>query len=370
MLHGPTRRALMLGSTAAAAAGFLFRDAAAKVLEPGAAVPEVDSLKMTVVMDSNHDLFLGAQAPAAVKVTRARGAADYRKILHNQWGLSLHLETARGGENRRYLLDFGYTAEALGNNLDILGVDPAKIDALILSHGHFDHYGGLLGFLAAHREKLAPALRLYAGGEDNFCRRVSGPNPQGHFSEFGVLDRRELATRKVEVVKCEKPTLIEDHAFTTGAIERQGFERVLPNTRVVREIKDGLGCDLGHFTQAERSGQPVPDEHVHEHATCFLVKGRGLVVITSCGHAGIINTIRQAMAVARTGKLHALVGGFHLAVAREDYLRQSVAALKALDPDVVIPMHCSGINFVNAVREAMPERLALSSTGSGFAFGA
>ena len=92
--------------------------------------------------------------------------------------------------------------------------------------------------------------------------------------------------------------------------------------------------------------------------------------ITSCGHAGILNTVRQAIEVSGTQKLHALVGGFHLAPAPDEYLKQVIAELKSLNPDVVIPMHCSGINFVQAMRETMPERLALSTTGSEFILGA
>ena len=98
-------------------------------------------------------------------------------------------------------------------------------------------------------------------------------------------------------------------------------------------------------------GKIVPDEHIHEHATCFNLKDRGLIVISSCGHVGIVNSVRQAQEVSGVQKVHAIVGGFHLGPAPADYLNQVAAEVKKLQPDVVIPMHCSGNNFIQAVRE-------------------
>ena len=171
----------------------------------------------------------------------------------------------------------------------------------------------------------------------------------------------------------EDPIVIEGHAFTTGVVPRTGIEYVLPNTWVEVGIKDGPGCDANaymnhHFTADELAGKPQPDQHWHEHATCFRLGDRGLVVISSCGHAGIVNTLRRAQEVSGVEKIYALVGGFHLAPAPADYLTQVMAELKKFDIEHVMPMHCRGQNFVNLAAKEMPEKLVLCGTGSSFTF--
>src|SRR5918999_528647 len=235
--------------------------------------------------------------------------------------------------------------------------------------GHIDHYGGLIGFLGQYRNVLPADLKLYAGGEDNFCHRMRGATV-GQLGENGTLERRQVEAHKVTTVLCETPTVIADHVFTTGKIKRSSIERVLPNGFVDYTNKESAGCDYSHFTAAELQGKMVPDEHVHEHATCFNVRGKGLVVISSCGHVGIVNSVRQAQEVSGISKVHAVVGGFHLGPAPNDYLHAVVAEIKKLEPDAVIPMHCSGANFTQAVREEMPDKLVLATIGSRIMFGA
>jgi 7,8-dihydropterin-6-yl-methyl-4-(beta-D-ribofuranosyl)aminobenzene 5'-phosphate synthase len=366
------RRRFFLASAAVAAQLGLSRgvlSAPRAAPPPALAVPTVDTLRVRVLTDSSYDTPRPGSSPW-VKVSRAPfySGADFRKALHNEWGLSLALESQAGPQTRNFLLDYGYTPQALLNNAEILGLDVGKVRALILSHGHYDHFGGLIGFLEQNRARLPSDIALYVGGEDNFCNRVTRAGAPGHFSDWGVLDRRALAALNVRIVSCEQPTIIEGQAFTTGVIERRSFERVLPNTLVEYGMKNGLGCNMPEAAQ-KAQGQPVPDEHLHEHATCFHLKDRGLVVISSCGHSGIVNTVLQAQQVSGVAKVHAVMGGFHLFPAPDDYLRRTVAALKDLDPDVVIPLHCSGPGFVTAMRETLGERLLTSTNGTEFLFG-
>lgn len=364
-----TRRHFVMGSTALLALSGIARSTLGQ-MQVGGNMPVVDTLVVRVLTDSSYD----TPRPTASNLVKVRRSAlvwraDYRKTLHNEWGLSLALESHMGADTRHLMLDYGYTPEALMNNMEIIGIDGAKMQALILSHGHFDHFGGLIAFLQKNRNRLPANLTLYVGGEDNFCSRKTSSGTPGHFTDWGVLDRRELERLNVKIVKCERPTVIEGHAFTTGTIARRSFERVLPNTQVSYHKTDGIGCDMPD-ADAKAEGKFVADEHVNEHATCFNVKDRGLVVISSCGHAGIVNTVLQAMEVSGVSKVHAVMGGFHLFPAADDYVRRTVKELKAMNPDAVIPLHCSGPGIVNALRELLPDRLIPSTTGTEFTFGA
>jgi 7,8-dihydropterin-6-yl-methyl-4-(beta-D-ribofuranosyl)aminobenzene 5'-phosphate synthase len=333
----------------------------------------VDELIVRQVTDGSHDIFLGGAEYSDLTVRRTGPRSAQGKTLQSEWGLALHLQSKKGQETRQYLLDFGFMPSTYQNNLALLGIDVSKIDALIISHGHYDHVGGLTGFLEAQRSLMRKDLRLYTGGEDDFCERFSR-RPDGSLSNSGFpLDRRKLRAMNVEPVLSEAPIIIEDHAFTTGVVPRSSIEHVLPNTLVKFGIQDGIGCEPKaygnhHFTDEELAGAVVPDQHWHEHATCFRVGDRGLVVITSCGHCGIINTLRRAQEVSGTEKIYALLGGFHLAEAPDEYLRQVMTELKKFDLEHVLPMHCSGANFIALAKQEMPEKLVLCTTGSSFTF--
>jgi 7,8-dihydropterin-6-yl-methyl-4-(beta-D-ribofuranosyl)aminobenzene 5'-phosphate synthase len=331
-------------------------------------VPTIDKLSVRVLVDSASDLFFRPQEAAGVKTEPGR-SSDSMRPLHSEWGLSLYLEPQRGEEKRTFLLDFGWTPEVINGNMDLLKVDAKKIDALIMSHGHFDHWGGLLGFLERHRKDMASEMTIYAGGEDNFCPRYVKMGAMGDLADYGTLDRRDIAKQNVKVVLCEAPVVIGGQAFTTGKIKRNSLEKVLPNSMVGFQQKDGAGCNAGHYLPAEMEGKIVPDEHIHEHATCFNLKDKGLIVISSCGHVGIVNSVRQAMEVSGVQKVHAIMGGFHLGPAPADYLTQVVAEIGKLNPDVLIPMHCSGLNFTQEAMRQMPGKVLTTTTGTRITFG-
>jgi len=368
------RRQFVLGSTAVIAHMGLAQRASAQT--PGlAAVPTVDSLTVRVITDSTYDTDRPGSSRwvkirrAPIRIPGGNPPVDWRRTLHNEWGLSLALESRIASDIRNLLLDFGFTPNALLNNMEYMGIDGAKMQGLIMSHGHNDHFGGLPGFLDKFRGKLPDDLTLYAGGEDNFCNRVVQRGGPGLFTDTGVLDRRDLEKHRVKIVSCERPTVIMGHAFSTGMIARRSFERVGAGALVEYYKTRGVGCDMPD-ANARAGGKPVADQQIHEHGTCFNVKDRGLVVISSCGHAGIINTVRQAMEVSGVDKVHAALGGFHLFPATEDYLRQTIAELKTLDPDVIIPMHCSGPGLIALLRTDLADRVLTSTTGTEYTFGA
>src|ERR1700734_2195717 len=156
-------------------------------------VPVIDELTIREITDNTHDIFLkGTELPGLVVRRTGFPEAPQGRTLESEWGLALYLESRKDKESRRYLLDFGFTPDVYANNLELMKIDVAQVDALIISHGHFDHIGGLMGFLESNRDKMRKELRLYTGGEDDFCRRFSR-NADGSLSNFGTpLDRRKL----------------------------------------------------------------------------------------------------------------------------------------------------------------------------------
>lgn len=357
-----TRRRFLQG----AAAGLL--GAAARPSAPRAPleVPQVDELTLQVIVDNaTFGPFLGDPALPGLRVTRAGGggARMPKRPLLAEFGLSVLGVSRAGPQTRRVLVDFGYSPEVLSNNLQLLGIDPGTINVAVLSHGHLDHYGGVAGLFGRRADQL-PRLPLFVGGEEAFCERVAmiGKPPP----VMGALDRAELTRAGFEPRIAPEPVIIAGHAFTTGVIPLGGFERAAIPTR----MRPGIGCDVRGLSATKRSLAVVDDDGEHELATCYAVKGLGLVVIASCSHRGILNSVRRAQAISGIEKVHAVVGGFHLVRPRtEDEARRTVAELAKIDPAYIIPMHCSGEAFIAEALRVIPGKVVRPYVGSSFAFG-
>jgi 7,8-dihydropterin-6-yl-methyl-4-(beta-D-ribofuranosyl)aminobenzene 5'-phosphate synthase len=364
------RQVLKLGAVAGTtfALGGLtrFRGASAQ-----SSVPTVDRLVLTNVVDNVYDVFAREGKLASITVQRTPLGGPGTSLLAEH-GLAYHVESLRGSERREVLLDFSLTDLNLFNNYRALKVDPLAADALVISHGHRDHYGALPELARVSQGKLKPGLTLYAGGEDTFCHRVV-VTPAGTTFDQGQLDLAALEARGLKVVLAKQPTVVAGHLTTTGQIPRiTDFEKPPAAARLVAGPMDSM-CSPTHFGTVKmevKPGELAVDNFQGEHATVVNVRDRGLVVITSCGHAGVINSVRQAQKTTGIEKVHAIVGGFHLAPAPEEIVARTVQAFKAIDPDYIIPAHCTGLNTIVAVQREMPKTLVLPSTGTRVLFGA
>jgi 7,8-dihydropterin-6-yl-methyl-4-(beta-D-ribofuranosyl)aminobenzene 5'-phosphate synthase len=336
----------------------------------GGAVPQVDRLNVRIVSDIIVRRFATSQKLDGLTIERLQGNeslnAPPRATLVGEWGLSMHAESQRGNEVRNILVDFGYNPVTLLTNMEILKIQPEKFDAFVLSHGHYDHFGGLVGFLSATKGKLKKDLPFFVGGEDCFCTRTATSGGQ-----FGALDRQAIKDSNLMLMMAEGPAIVADHAFTTGKIAESTFEKPLRSTREKVGIANGFGCFPDKVAPAKNTGDFVTDDFEHEIGTNFLLKGKGLVVLTSCSHRGVLNTIRQAQVASGVQKVHAVIGGFHLVPPLDDdYFKRIIAELKEINPDYLMPAHCTGEPFYDMVRREMPGKVYQSNVGTLYSFSA
>ncbi len=330
-------------------------------------VPTVDRLAVRIVTDNIVIQFVPSETREGLAIERKSGNTHPdrppRYILNGEWGLAMHAQSSAGAEKRNVLIDFGYTPEVLNNNLAILDIDPSTFDAIVLSHGHYDHFGGMVGFLQAHAEKLKKETPFYCGGEDTFCIRR---NPGG---QFGALDRKAILDSGLTLMMAAEPALVADHAFTTGRIGQTSFEKPLqPSTEIVG-IYDRFGCFPEEMPTHKNTGTYIPDDFEHEIATVYNVKGRGLVVLTSCSHRGVINTVRAAMKASGIEQVLAVIGGFHIVPPLgEDYIRTAIAEFRDIDPKYIIVGHCTGDRFYDFARAELGDKVIHSAVGTRFVF--
>jgi 7,8-dihydropterin-6-yl-methyl-4-(beta-D-ribofuranosyl)aminobenzene 5'-phosphate synthase len=261
-------------------------------------------------------------------------------------GLSFLVSVISEGKRRTLLFDTGSSVGALTHNLRALNADPAEIEAIVLSHGHFDHTMGLNGLA----EKLRPLPPLFVHPDAWLRRRIAIPGRDPW--ELPTTSQEKIRAAGFPVIEAREPTsLLGGGIVLTGEIERTTeFEQGLP---VHQAFRDG-----------EWQADPLlPDDQ----ALVAHVRGKGLVVITGCGHSGVINTVRYARKITGIDRVYAVLGGFHLSgLLYEAIIPPTVEALREISPDVIVPSHCTGWRAVQALAEAFPDGFIPSSVGTKY----
>jgi 7,8-dihydropterin-6-yl-methyl-4-(beta-D-ribofuranosyl)aminobenzene 5'-phosphate synthase len=299
-------------------------------------IPEAERIVITNIEDNYYD-----SLRPDFKI-----AKRYRGDLYAEHGLACHIETVVDGRPHSLLFDFGRTFHAVSPNLDMLKIEFAKLEALALSHNHRDHFGGLVELLKSRREKIPKGIPLYVG-EDAFAESGQGervahrPPRKEDIESLGI----------VKIVEVIDPTPIISGAYLTGRIEK---------------VTDYEKVDPGRWVK--RGDRREPETFIGEQTVVLTLKGKGLVVFTGCAHVGVVNTVKYAQKITGVSKVHAVMGGFHLTGGTEELIRRTVADIKAMAPDYIVPMHCTGFEATGVFAKEMPDQFILNTVGTRYVF--
>jgi len=316
---------------------------------------EADALEITTLIDNQIDALL----PGGEQVRRnpwVQGvhnplvdAPEVAVSLRAEHGFAALLTMYAGSERHHVLFDAGLSPNGLIENMDRLQIDPKEIEAVILSHGHFDHTGGLAGLVERLGRANAPLLvhpRAYT-------KRRSAP-AHGEPLPLPPPSRSALEGAGFDLVESEDPSfLFHDAMLVTGEVPRvTDFEQGFP------------------LFQAEIDGRWEPEPHLlDDQAVVVNVRSRGIVVLTGCGHSGIINIVRRARALTGADHIAGVLGGFHLPGAYfEPLIPLTVHALRAIGPQMIVPGHCTGWKAQQALAAALPDAYVHNAVGTTYLF--
>ncbi|WP_200214346.1 MBL fold metallo-hydrolase [Micromonospora coerulea] len=315
----------------------------------------VDEVSITTLVDNVYDALLESD-DRAVRAPFKAGVASAPQFetgsttvgLRAEHGFAALVTVRRSNSTTTLLFDTGLSPDAMVVNAERLGVDLTRIQAVVLSHGHFDHAGGLAGLAARRGTRALPMVlhpRVWAR------RQLALPGAPAQ--ELPTLSKRSLAGEGFEVIERREPSLLVDGSvLITGEVDRTtDFEHGMPPAH-----------------QAWNGSAWEPDPLVvDDQALVVNLRARGLVVLTGCGHAGAVNIVRHAQRLTGTPRLHALVGGLHLGGrAFEPIIGRTVEALREAGPRLLVPGHCTGWRAQLALAAALPNAWVPSSSGSTY----
>ncbi len=269
-------------------------------------------------------------------------------ILVNNWleesaywgehGLSLLLRFIESGVKKEILLDTGQSGDVLLHNLDNGGISLDHLSAIVISHGHYDHMGGISRLLRFLGRPIKVILH-----PDVWGQRI---NAKPHPREVGTtFTPEEIERQGGEILSSSEPVFLSKQLLTTGTIPRgeveernDSFQRIIDQKVVHDEIIDDLAIILNLGSQ-------------------------GLFILTGCCHAGIINTIKHAIQITGNNKIKGVIGGLHLHDTDEVRLLKTATYLKEINPELIVPLHCSGLKESFYLRERIGPSVVFSGVG-------
>lgn len=307
----------------------------------------VDFIDLTILVDNSIDTLL----PSTEAVHRPALPWDYfdQEHLIAEHGYSLFLTIFRNGHEDSLLYDAGLGRDTAIHNLDVLGIRANDLRTVVLSHGHADHHGGLEGiYRRVGRQRLPLVLHPDAFRE----RKVVFPT--GSELKMPPPSRGDLDREGWDIVEERGPSLLLDSSvLVTGQVDR------------TTDFEKGFPLQL-----ARTNGGWEPDTWIwDDQAVVCDLKDKGLVILSSCSHAGAINVIRHAQRMTGVEHIHAFVGGLHLTGGLfEHIIPQTVGELARIGPDIIVPGHCTGWRATHELARQLPNAYVQTSVGTRLHF--
>ncbi len=307
----------------------------------------VDVAEVTILVDNVMDALL----PSTHSVRRAPMVWDTfeHEPLMAEHGYSLLLTIERDGHRQSILYDAGLGRDTLVHNMDVLGIDPSELRAIVLSHGHTDHHGGLVGLMQRLGRRRIPLILHPEAWRD---RKIVFPT--GKEMHLPPPARSDLVREGIELIERRDPSLLlDDSILVTGQVER------------TTEFERGISSHLAQSDAGWTEDTWIWDDQ----ALVVHVKNKGLVVLSGCSHAGIVNVLRYARKLTAVDHVHAVIGGFHLSGSFfEPIIPSTVDALAKLNPDVIVPGHCTGWKAIHTIAQVLPEAYVQTCVGTRLSF--
>ena len=308
------------------------------------AITGADRVTIRVLTDNYYD----ALRPDSRYARRYRSSPG--RCIHAEHGLAFYIETESGGRSGACMFDFGLDPVGVKNNMDLFDINIGKANAFGLSHGHFDHFTGAAEILMRKRSGIKDGTPFYVGREA-FLHRYSLQPGTDTPMDLGQLYKEDLEASGVKIHEVSDPMEMIPGGYISGDIERvTSYESPVSNLLV------------------KRANELVPDDFPGEQALFFNVKDKGLVIISGCAHAGIVNTVRHVQNITGINEVHAVLGGFHLINAGQEKIMDTVTEMQSINPDIIVPLHCTGFEAVIAIRGALPDAFILNTAGTQYIF--
>jgi len=317
---------------------------------------EINALDRVEILSLQDNFIEITAMDNSAVISRARylKGGDISTSIQAEHGFSALVKTTRESAEKRtrtLLMDFGFSETGAAYNARVLGVDMTAVEVLALSHGHSDHLGGLESLIRMIGKKDIPlVLHPKAFKKRRFLQLSK--SLRGRFPE---LTRERFEKAGVRLIETEEPyRLLDGDALFLGEIARRtDFEMGMPNAFF------------------EDAGVEKRDAIEEDSALVMHLRDKGLIILSGCAHAGIVNTVQYARSVTGIEKVHAVMGGFHLAgPAFEAVVEPTIKALKDMKPDYVIPCHCTGRKTIMEIEKEMPGAFILNMAGTRLTFSA